>query len=108
MPLTQCRRTCSAKLVLELLGFQPWLAQLCAGSGRLSVVGHIPSRLDLFAEYGVVSAADETTLDLLVGDESLPTKLHDSFLKCRMSSGDALFCSTLATLSITYSFFLPW
>ena len=108
MPLTQYRRICSAKLVLELLGFQPWLAQLCAGSGRLSFVGHIPSRLDFFAEYGVVSAAHENTRDLLVGDESLPTKLHDSFLKCRMSSGNALLCSTLATLSIMYNFFLPW
>ena len=108
MPLTQYRRICSAKLVLELLGFQPWLAQLCAGSGRLSFVGHIPSRLNFFAEYGVVSAADENTRDLLVGDESLPTKCHDSFFKCRMSSGNALLCFTLPTLSIMYNSFLPW
>ena len=108
MLLTQCRRICSAKLVLELLGFQPWIARLRAGPRRLSFVGHIPNRLDFFAEYGVVSAADENTRDLLVGDESLPTKLHDSFLKCRMSSGNALLCSTLATLAITYNFLLPW
>ena len=82
MPLTQYRRICSATLVLELRGFQPRLARLCAGSGRLSFVGHMPSRLDFFAEYGVVSAADENTLVLFVGDESLRTKLHDSFSKC--------------------------
>ena len=108
MPLTQYRRICSATLVLELLGFQLWLALLCAGSGRLSFVGHTPSRLDFFAEYGVVSEAGENTRDLLVGDDSLPTKLHDSFLKCRMSSGNALLCCTLATLAIMYIFFLPW
>ena len=82
------------------MGFQPWLGQLCAGSRRLSFVGHIPSRLDAFAEYGVVPAEHENIRDLLVGDESLPTKLHDSFLKCRMSSGNALLCYTLVTLSI--------
>ena len=107
MPLTQYRRICSAKLVLELLGIQPWLAQLCAGSGRLSFVGHIPSRLDFFAEYGVVSEAGENTRDLLVGDDSLPTKLHDNFLKCRMGSSNALLCSTLMTLPIMYNLCLP-
>ena len=60
MPLTQYRRICSATLVLELLGFQLWFALLCAGSGRLSFVGHTPGRLDLFPEYGVVSEAGET------------------------------------------------
>ena len=107
MPLTQYRRICSAKLVLELLGFQPWLAQLCARSGRLSFVGHIPSRLDFFAEYGVVSEASENTRDLLVGDDSPPMKLHDILLTCRMSSSNALVRSTSVTLSIMCNFFLP-